>query len=55
MGTFGKGVSEREAINTKSILLNFLGYKRIIIFVFEVFQPTTYSDEKTLVTFFHQT
>ena len=36
MGTFGQGVSERGAINPKSILSNFLGYKKAINFVFEL-------------------
>ena len=43
------------AINPKSILLNFLGWKKAINFVFKLFKSTTYSDEKILVTFFHQT
>ena len=37
MGTFGQGVSEKEAINPKSILSNFLGSKQAIKFVFELF------------------
>ena len=44
--------SEREAINPNSILSNFLRSKRAINFAFEVFQPMTYSDEKTLVNFY---
>ena len=55
MGTFGQGVSEIGAINPKSILSNILSWKRGINFVFELLQPATYSDEKILVTFFHQT
>ena len=55
MSTFGQGVSERGAINPKSILSNFLGQKKAINFVFKMLQPATYSDENILVTFFHQT
>ena len=55
MGTSSQGVSEKGAINLKSILLNFLGNKRAINFVFELLQPSTYSDKKIVVTFFHQT
>ena len=46
--------SEREAINPNSILSNFSRQKKTINFVFQLFQPATYSDGKTLVTIFHQ-
>ena len=44
--------NEREAINSNSILSNFSRQKKAINFAFKVFQPATYSDEKTSETFF---
>ena len=46
--------NEREAMNPNSTLSNFSRQKKTINFIFQLFQPATYSDEKTLVTIFHQ-